>query len=85
MKLTVSNSPRRGRDIMLTAHQIYKFMREYMTEQEIRSYKQISIPYKSDCHSGIYAEFIDNDGYIHTFMVGDTKSTKRKKSIAEVK
>ena len=76
MKLTVSNSPRRERDIMLTAHQIYKFMREYMTEQEIRSYKQVSIPYKSDC-GGIYADFIDNDGYIHSLMVGDTKSTRR--------
>ena len=85
MKLTISNSPRRERDVMLTAYQIHRFLQGYMTEREIRNYTQVSIPYKTDCHSGIYAEFIDNDGYIHTFMVGDTKSTKRKKSIAEVK
>ena len=70
MDLTTSNNPRKERDVILTAYQVYRFMKGYMTEQEIRSYKQVSIPYKSDCNGKIYADFIDKNGNKHCFMVG---------------
>lgn len=69
MNLTTSDNIRRERDVILTAYQIYRFLRSYMTEEEIRSYTQISTPYKSDCNGRIYADFIDNKGNKHCFMV----------------
>ena len=71
MKLAASNNPRRERDVTLTAYQIYRFMKSYMTDAEIRGYKQISRPYKSDSNDRIYADFTDNNGDKHCFMVGE--------------
>lgn len=55
-----------------TQSQIYKCLRSYISDNEIANYKYIPFSqFISKMNGNIYALFIDNKGFSHTFYVAD--------------
>lgn len=57
-----------------TQSQIHKCLRSYISDDEIANYKYIpGSQFISKMNGNVYALFIDNEGFSHTFYVADYK------------
>lgn len=56
-----------------TQAQIRKVLSRYMTPQEIARYKYVGNQHISRMNGNVYADFVDGNGYTHTFYVADYK------------